>query len=64
MSESDTTVVCIVVGDIMDAIFCGVTRIRLVSSGTTNNIVTLTIDKVNTEEADDSGVLCPSTLSE
>lgn len=47
-------------GSIMDAIFCGVTRIRLVSSGRSNNLITLTIDKVKDEEKSESGVLCPS----
>lgn len=47
-------------GDVMDAIFCGVTKIRLVSSGNSNNLITLTIDKVKAEETSESGVLCPS----
>lgn len=47
----------------MDAIFCGITRIRLVSSGNVNNIITLTIDKVQIEETTESGVLCPSASS-
>lgn len=47
----------------MDAIFCGVTRIRLVSSGNINNIITLVMDKVLLEESTESGVLCPSTSS-
>ncbi|XP_065212220.1 corticotropin-releasing factor-binding protein [Planococcus citri] len=51
-------------GDILDSIFCGVTKIRLVSSGTTNNLITLTIGKVNAEENTESGVLCPSLSSE
>lgn len=50
----------VVLGDVMDAIFCGVTRIRLVSSGNVNNIITLTMEKVQIEESTDSGILCPS----